>query len=68
MSFYHKKSGYGGDCDRWYEADYAKSGRSTCKEFRCKQPIEEGGLRIGIKSEATEYAARSGWGEATFKL
>ncbi|CAJ1350469.1 unnamed protein product [Effrenium voratum] len=34
----------------WYVVDYAKTGRSTCKEFRCKKAIAEGELRIGIEA------------------
>eukprot|EP01029_Cantina_marsupialis_P019698 TRINITY_DN4580_c0_g1_i1.p1 TRINITY_DN4580_c0_g1~~TRINITY_DN4580_c0_g1_i1.p1 ORF type:complete len:1207 (-),score=475.35 TRINITY_DN4580_c0_g1_i1:263-3883(-) len=30
-----------------YEVQYAKSGRSTCKDTQCKKGIEKGSLRIG---------------------
>ncbi len=46
----------------WYEAELARSGRSCCKEFRCKEQIEEGELRIGIKVEKSDhYGDTIGW-------
>lgn len=36
---------------QWYHAEYARSGRSKCKEFRCKRIIEKEELRIGIKQD-----------------
>lgn len=46
----------------WYEAERARSGRSKCKEFRCKEVIGEGELRIGIKTEEHDHGGDSlGW-------
>ncbi len=48
--------------DQWYEAEFAKSGRSKCKEFRCKQNIDEGELRIGVKIEENDHSGDClGW-------
>ncbi len=48
--------------NRWYEVELARSGRSCCKEFRCKQKIDEGELRIGIKTEETDHTGDTlGW-------
>lgn len=46
----------------WYVCDYAKSGRSKCKEFRCKLPIGEGELRIGLETEEDDHwGSQLGW-------
>ena len=47
----------------WYEAEPAKTGRSTCKEFRCKQKIEQGELRIGLMQddETDHFGSNLGW-------
>ena len=48
--------------NRWYEAELARSGRSKCKEFRCKETIDEGELRIGIKTEEHDHGGDTlGW-------
>jgi hypothetical protein len=49
------------DCG--YVAEYARTGRSTCKEFRCKSTIAKGQLRIGIDAgEETDQSGRiMGW-------
>lgn len=50
------------DGSMWYEAEQARSGHSKCKEFRCKETIEEGVLRIGIKTEAHDHGGDTlGW-------
>lgn len=36
-----------------YQVDYAKSGRAKCKA--CKQPIEQGFLRLGKMTDAGQY-------------
>lgn len=46
----------------WYAAEYAKSGRSKCKEFRCKQCIASGELRIGVLTEENDHwGGQQGW-------
>ncbi|CAK9053186.1 Poly [ADP-ribose] polymerase 1 (PARP-1) (ADP-ribosyltransferase diphtheria toxin-like 1) (ARTD1) (DNA ADP-ribosyltransferase PARP1) (NAD(+) ADP-ribosyltransferase 1) (ADPRT 1) (Poly[ADP-ribose] synthase 1) (Protein poly-ADP-ribosyltransferase PARP1) [Durusdinium trenchii] len=46
----------------WYVVDYAKTGRSTCKEFRCKKAIAEGELRIGIEAPEDDHrGSQLGW-------
>lgn len=46
----------------WYEVEPARTGRSRCKEFRCKQQIEEYELRIGIMAEETDHSGNNfGW-------
>mmetsp|Transcript_64875 Transcript_64875/g.152543 ORF Transcript_64875/g.152543 Transcript_64875/m.152543 type:complete len:204 (+) Transcript_64875:80-691(+) len=46
----------------WYVADYAKSGRSTCKEFRCKKAIPSGELRVGIEAPEDDHRGNQlGW-------
>ncbi|CAE6927135.1 PARP1 [Symbiodinium natans] len=46
----------------WYVVDYAKSGRSSCKEFRCKQKIDAGELRIGIEAPEDDHrGTQLGW-------
>jgi len=48
--------------DTWYEAGPAASGRSRCKEFRCRQTIASGELRIGLKQEDHDhYGSDLGW-------
>lgn len=48
--------------NQWYVAELAVTSRSKCKEFRCKQIINEGELRIGIKTEATDHSGDClGW-------
>jgi hypothetical protein len=46
--------------DSWWEVDYAKSGRSKCKN--CKQTINEGEPRIGISSEQEDHGGGPGYG------
>ena len=42
--------------------DYAKTGRSTCKEFRCKKAIADGELRIGIEAPEDDHrGSQLGW-------
>ena len=46
----------------WYVVDYAKTGRSTCKEFRCKRKLEIGELRIGIEAPEHDHrGSQLGW-------
>merc|ERR1712050_264209 len=46
----------------WYHAEYARSNRATCKEFRCKRKIEKGELRIGKKQDENDHmGADLGW-------
>ena len=46
----------------WYVVDYAKTGRSTCKEFRCRESIKEGELRIGIEAPEDDHrGSQLGW-------
>jgi hypothetical protein len=46
--------------NQWYEAESARSNRSKCKT--CKETIDEGSLRIGIKIEEDDHWGSSlGW-------
>uniref|UniRef100_A0A7S4DZM5 PARP-type domain-containing protein n=2 Tax=Lotharella globosa TaxID=91324 RepID=A0A7S4DZM5_9EUKA len=47
------------DGDYYYEVDYAKTGRSKCREFRCKETIPEGMMRVG----KTLYEENDHWGK-----
>eukprot|EP00435_Cladocopium_sp_Y103_P026790 s158_g6.t1 len=46
----------------WYVVDYAKTGRSSCKEFRCRKAISAGELRIGIEAPEDDHrGSQLGW-------
>jgi Poly(ADP-ribose) polymerase and DNA-Ligase Zn-finger region/A20-like zinc finger len=48
--------------DVWYTVGYAASGRSRCAEFRCRETIDNGSLRIGITTEESDHGGSSlGW-------
>ncbi|CAL1172052.1 unnamed protein product [Cladocopium goreaui] len=49
-------------CGAWYVVDYAKTGRSSCKEFRCRKAISAGELRIGIEAPEDDHrGSQLGW-------
>lgn len=46
----------------WYEVEYARSGRSECKEFRCSTCLDKGELRIGLMQDENDHMGQClGW-------
>ena len=42
------------DLMTYYKVEYAVTGRSKCKEFRCREQIVKGALRIGVQTDVDD--------------
>eukprot|EP00754_Rhynchopus_humris_P009455 Rhum_TRINITY_DN14020_c1_g1::Rhum_TRINITY_DN14020_c1_g1_i1::g.67573::m.67573 len=42
------------DLMTYYKVEYALTGRSKCKEFRCREQIAKGALRIGVQTDVDD--------------